>query len=56
MKVEDRCNCKAWKENIPKIQGASVMMWNHGMEYTGDIFQYCPWCGKKLVELKENNA
>jgi hypothetical protein len=20
----------------------------HGFEYEGDLFEYCPWCGKKL--------
>ena len=25
----------------------------YNINYTGDMFLYCPWCGKKLEEIDE---
>lgn len=30
-----KCSCKRWKKS--------------GIKYDGEEFEYCPWCGKKLV-------
>ena len=48
-----KCKCKDWKRDMPNIIGMSVMMQNHGMGYRGKIFEYCPWCGKKLIKVNK---
>jgi hypothetical protein len=41
------CSCQDWKEGMPQIEGAQVLAHTHGTAYTGKVFLYCPWCGKK---------
>ena len=48
------CICKGWKTGMGQISSAQVLAFNHGMKYTGKIFSYCPWCGKKLTSKKVN--
>ena len=54
-----QCNCKDWKPNIEIINGfismQTVMAWGNKDGYTGKPFVYCPWCGKKLKEVKDPN-
>jgi hypothetical protein len=46
-----KCECEDWKENIDKINTGIIFMGVHGCGgYTGKVFVYCPWCGKKLSE------
>lgn len=44
------CDCVEYQEGMPQIIGAQCLANNHGMKYTGRIFLYCPWCGKKREE------
>lgn len=46
------CDCKEWKEFHGLIDSGLMMMHSHGMKAdatNGITFNYCPWCGKKLV-------
>lgn len=50
-KTNKMCKCKDWKENINKLNAGAVMSFIHGMGgYSGKIFSFCPWCGKKLIK------
>ena len=40
------CDCVGWQKSYPSIDKLMVMGWTHGMNYTGDTFRFCPWCGK----------
>ena len=46
------CDCKEWDLGWPQIEGAQMLAWNHGSPYTGPIFNFCPWCRKKLRRVK----
>lgn len=43
------CDCKDWKLSMPKIEAAQMLASIHNDPYTGEVFRYCPWCGKKRV-------
>jgi len=51
------CTCKEWEPNIKIINGMigmqSVMAWGNKKGYTGKPFQFCPWCGRKLVKEQD---
>jgi hypothetical protein len=47
------CDCKDYIDSITQINNAIVLAWNHGIIYSAKSFEYCPWCGKKLEEEKE---
>ena len=49
-----KCNCDDWKNSIPQIDGAQILACNHGMFYSGAIFNFCPWCGQKLEHDQGN--
>jgi len=42
------CSCEDWESGIQQIDGAITLATIHGQKYTGDVFQFCPWCGKKI--------
>ena len=44
------CDCNKFKVNIPKIDSVTMSAWVHGVYWTAEIFEYCPWCGKELTE------
>lgn len=48
------CSCKYWKKEIPIMLGAMECadLVSKGIFKTKEItwFEYCPWCGSKLVE------
>ena len=46
--MDYRCDCEDYKESMPQISSAQVLAWTHKMLYTGKVFVYCPWCGKKM--------
>lgn len=56
------CTCKDWQPGIDKINAyISLQFARSGgaTQYTGQPFNFCPWCGKKLVDeekqkLKKN--
>jgi len=43
------CNCIKWKENMEKIKGIFIYSHFHGVDYEGEEFSYCPWCGNMLI-------
>ena len=52
MKTEKEiaCGCVEWQESAHQIFMAQIentLM--TGKKYTGGVFKYCPFCGKKLV-------
>lgn len=46
------CECEDWKDNQPKIDMALVIARNHRFKAEITIFNYCPYCGNKLIEEK----
>ena len=46
------CNCKKWEVGEPQLRSFTSLAWTHGLYYTGATFSFCPWCGKKLKEIK----
>lgn len=46
------CECKDWEGNQPKIDMALVIARNHHFKDEIKIFNYCPYCGNKLIEKK----
>lgn len=45
------CDCKDWEENNPKLNAGYGLLSVHGVKgYEGKLFEYCPWCAKKLLE------
>lgn len=49
------CKCEGWQNNIDHIMNAEVHMnLSHGIEYTGDSFKFCPWCGEPLNKAVEH--
>jgi hypothetical protein len=44
------CDCKQWKHGMLQIHSAQILAHNHGMQYTGEQFKYCPWCRKELIK------
>jgi len=45
------CDCKDWGHNFLYIINALTFIAMHGdMEIRGKPFEYCPWCGNKLLD------
>lgn len=47
------CECKQFDKNVKKINDIIIFASTHRIKYDGDIFKYCPWCGKELYYKKE---
>jgi hypothetical protein len=52
MKIKT-CNCKDFRENIHRINDL-ILLASIRIIKPIEIksFEYCPWCGKKLIEKK----
>jgi hypothetical protein len=50
--VQRKCNCKDWKHYAPKLDSLIIFAGIHGYQNSIAHFDYCPWCGKILVEVK----
>ena len=48
------CDCKDWKENMPRIDSAVLFSALHSNDGIKESFKYCPYCGKELID-EENN-
>lgn len=48
------CDCEKWENSWPEIESAQTLAWSHGTNYTGDIFEFCPWCGEELKRIEED--
>lgn len=42
------CDCKKWKINWPILSPTFVFNDIYYNDYEKEMFQFCPWCGKKL--------
>ncbi len=49
-----KCTCDLWEFNWPQLKKVQIFSILHGINYTADMFKYCPWCGKKLIEVITN--
>jgi len=48
-----KCTCQKWKQHIPRLESLVMIGFVHGMTVEhGVVFKFCPWCGKKLKEVK----
>ena len=43
------CKCKGWKENNKIIDSALMNYTIRGFGKLKNSFEYCPYCGKKLI-------
>ena len=50
-----RCYCDDWCKSFEQIASAQFVASAHGMMYTGKTFEYCPWCGRKLEIVDDEN-
>ncbi len=46
--------CNHWRKSMLQIVNAQIFCSNQsaGPKYTGAAFEYCPWCGGKLIVMK----
>lgn len=42
------CTCDDFKISFCQITAAQMLAYNYGIEYTGTIIRFCPWCGASL--------
>jgi hypothetical protein len=49
------CPCDKWRENIDKINAPFLLPMTAIGVYDGALFEYCPWCGEKLIKWEEGN-
>lgn len=48
------CDCKKYQESARQIYEAQIRdTVKTGLQYTGDKFVFCPWCGRKLKKVKD---
>jgi hypothetical protein len=51
MTTEVSCKCKNWKDWSEQIFNAQVQhTLRTGVEYTGEMWTHCPWCGCPLIK------
>lgn len=50
------CHCPGWRRSARQERDARVHYQKcTGVEYTGDMIRFCPWCGVSL-EKKESES
>ena len=42
------CICDNWGKNIPQLRNLLLLAEEHGQEYQGVPFRFCPWCGQNV--------
>ena len=42
------CTCQLWADTIKKINASIDIARIHGLDYNGEPFRFCPWCGRDL--------
>lgn len=48
------CDCKDWDYSMKQINSAQVLAYTHGARYDGQVFKFCPFCGKER-QIKEDS-
>ena len=48
-----KCGCKDWEKNINIINSGIMLYDGHGFGSLKNLFNYCPYFGKKLKEESE---
>ena len=48
-----KCDCEGWKKNSDALTSIFFMAENHSCPYCGELFKFCPWCGKPLEKDEE---
>lgn len=53
-----KCTCEEWNRNIREIDKYFIYigLYRNDIGYTGLPFQYCPWCGCKLIDDYDDGA
>ncbi len=46
------CDCPLFQVSIKVINGGLDMLRIHGCDIAVIPFEFCPWCGKKLSDIK----
>ena len=49
-----KCTCPDWKKGIDKINAPIILQSARSggfWQYDGKTFEYCPWCGKVLLDV-----
>jgi hypothetical protein len=49
------CYCKEFKENMPKLENATMFAFIHGCQLGPNFtyFKYCPWCGERMYFIDD---
>lgn len=54
-KKEVSCDCEEWINSADQIFSVQILHTiRTGVKYTGSVWNYCPWCGKKLIVEWDN--
>ena len=41
--------CPEWEKNVKKIDTIFYVAARYNVKYDGDIYKFCPWCGKEII-------
>lgn len=56
MRQYKHCNCADYDKNVAHVNSATQLLYAGNPEtykgYQGKAFEFCPWCGTKLIELE----
>lgn len=50
-----QCDCYEWIDGVKEINGMIQLANVHRIVFTVPKFKFCPWCGKELKEVKNEN-
>lgn len=54
MKMKNKkCDCPDWEASANQIFNAQSIHSANGIKYTGEVFKFCPWCGKVLNKIED---
>lgn len=51
------CDCQEFQDSMKQILNAQMFCAFHtaAPKYTGSLFEFCPWCGSRLLAVTEAN-
>lgn len=49
--MDKECSCQEWQDSAKQIDAAQIFcaLQVAGPKYTGALFEFCPWCGLRLL-------